>query len=147
MDEAQPLAVNAGKVLLPSGYGLESGEGIARRIARIPGSRMMSVSGSSEVCNRDKAIIALVSCGHGASHLMQLAIPPLFPILHGVFGASFTELGLVTTLLFVASGFRRRPLHRPADAHAVFLAVAVTFALAAPTVMRVRRGAQTARPG
>jgi MFS family permease len=38
------------------------------------------------------------------SHMMQLAIPPLFPILHGVFGASFTELGLVATLLFVASG-------------------------------------------
>ena len=65
----------------------------------------MSAAGSSEVGHRDKTIITLVSLGHGASHLMQLAIPPLFPILHGVFGASFTELGLVATLLFVASGF------------------------------------------
>jgi MFS transporter, FSR family, fosmidomycin resistance protein len=65
----------------------------------------MSVAGSSEVGNRDKTIIALVACSHGASHLMQLAIPPLFPILHRAFGASFTELGLVATLLFVVSGF------------------------------------------
>ncbi|MDA8126043.1 MAG: MFS transporter [Deltaproteobacteria bacterium] len=65
----------------------------------------MSIAVSPERdSGRDKTIIALVAFAHGASHLMQLAIPPLFPILHGVFGVSFTELGLIATLLFAASG-------------------------------------------
>src|SRR5260370_23784541 len=41
---------------------------------------------------------------HYASHVMQVALPPLFPILHDEFGVSFTELGLIVTLFYVASG-------------------------------------------
>jgi FSR family fosmidomycin resistance protein-like MFS transporter len=64
----------------------------------------MSAVVSSGKGNRDKMIIALVASAHYVSHMMQLAIPLLFPILHEEFGVSFTELGLVATLFFAASG-------------------------------------------
>jgi FSR family fosmidomycin resistance protein-like MFS transporter len=53
---------------------------------------------------RDFAIISLVGVAHYMSHVLQLALPPLFPILHREFGVSFTELGLVVTLFYVTSG-------------------------------------------
>jgi FSR family fosmidomycin resistance protein-like MFS transporter len=54
---------------------------------------------------RNGSIIALVSAAHYCSHLMQLALPPLFFYFHTRFDASYTELGLVVTMFFVASGF------------------------------------------
>jgi MFS transporter, FSR family, fosmidomycin resistance protein len=53
---------------------------------------------------RDFAIMSLVGVAHYMSHILQLALPPLFPILHSEFGVSFTELGLVVTLFYIASG-------------------------------------------
>lgn len=54
--------------------------------------------------DRDKSVIALVAAAHYVSHVMQLALPPLFPILHAEFSVGFTELGLVATLFYAASG-------------------------------------------
>src|SRR5579883_638664 len=54
---------------------------------------------------RDAAVMALVGIAHYTSHVMQLALPPLFPILHEVFRVSYTELGLVITLFYAVSGF------------------------------------------
>jgi MFS family permease len=53
---------------------------------------------------RDGAVIALAGLAHYTSHLMQLALPPLFPLLHAKFGASYTQLGLLMTLFYAASG-------------------------------------------
>jgi MFS transporter, FSR family, fosmidomycin resistance protein len=53
---------------------------------------------------RDFTIMSLVGVAHYMSHVLQLALPPLFPILHREFGVSFTELGLVVTLFYIASG-------------------------------------------
>lgn len=53
---------------------------------------------------RDSLIIGLVSAAHYCSHVMQLVLPPLFPILHEELGASFLELGLVMTVFYAASG-------------------------------------------
>lgn len=64
----------------------------------------MAASAAAEGGQRDVTVIGLVAAAHYSSHLMQLALPPLFPILHGVFGVSFVELGLVVTLFYVASG-------------------------------------------
>ena len=64
----------------------------------------MAPVASAEGAHRDRRIIALVAAAHYFSHVMQLALPPLFPILHGEFGVSFTELGLVVTLFYTASG-------------------------------------------
>jgi len=53
---------------------------------------------------RDAAVTALVGVAHYSSHVMQLALPPLFPILHDEFRVGFTELGLIVTLFYAASG-------------------------------------------
>ncbi len=63
----------------------------------------MSAAAAAEK-NRNGWIIALVGAAHYCSHIMQLALPPLFTILHAQFEVSYTELGLVITLFFVASG-------------------------------------------
>ena len=53
---------------------------------------------------RDTAVMTLVGLAHYTSHVLQLTLPPLFPILHDEFGVSFTELGLIVTVFYVASG-------------------------------------------
>jgi MFS family permease len=52
----------------------------------------------------DAAVIALVGVAHGFSHFLQLALPPLFPLLKADLGYSYTELGLLMTVFFAASG-------------------------------------------
>jgi MFS transporter, FSR family, fosmidomycin resistance protein len=49
-------------------------------------------------------VIALVAGAHYASHVMQLAVPMLFPILHEAIGVDFAALGLFATAFFAASG-------------------------------------------
>jgi MFS transporter, FSR family, fosmidomycin resistance protein len=65
---------------------------------------MAVMTAPAERGQRDAAVTSLVGMAHYSSHVMQLALPPLFPILHGEFGVGFTELGLVVTLFYVASG-------------------------------------------
>jgi len=55
--------------------------------------------------SKDVKVISLVSIAHGCSHYFQLVLPPLFPVLTGVFDVGYTELGFVMTLFFVTSGF------------------------------------------
>jgi FSR family fosmidomycin resistance protein-like MFS transporter len=64
----------------------------------------MSAIASADGMRRDRRTISLVGSAHFSSHMLQLALPPLFPILHGVFGVSFTELGAIMTLFYAASG-------------------------------------------
>jgi len=64
----------------------------------------MSAIAASTGVNRDVRVMGVVGSAHFSSHFMQLALPPLFPILHAQFGVSFTELGLVITLFYTASG-------------------------------------------
>lgn len=52
----------------------------------------------------DTAVIGLVGIAHGCSHFLQLALPPLFPLLKADLGYSYTELGLLMTVFFAASG-------------------------------------------
>lgn len=53
---------------------------------------------------RDLTVMGLVGAAHAASHFFHLVLPSLFLILRDVFGVSYAELGLLTTLFFVASG-------------------------------------------
>ena len=64
----------------------------------------MTAIASGASINRDVRTIAVVGSAHFSSHLMQLTLPPLFPILYLQFGVSFTELGLIVTLFYTASG-------------------------------------------
>jgi MFS transporter, FSR family, fosmidomycin resistance protein len=64
----------------------------------------MAVLADTQRGERDVAVISLVGTAHYMSHVLQLALPPLFPILHAEFGVSFIELGAFVTLFYVASG-------------------------------------------
>jgi FSR family fosmidomycin resistance protein-like MFS transporter len=64
----------------------------------------MSAPPAAQEKPRDAAVIALAGTAHYASHVMQLALPPLFPLLHDDFAVSFTDLGLVMGLFYAASG-------------------------------------------
>jgi MFS family permease len=53
---------------------------------------------------RDARVIGLVGVAHGMSHLFQLALPPLFPLLRAEFGVSWTLLGALVGAFYAASG-------------------------------------------
>lgn len=65
---------------------------------------MAATTAPAERGQQDAAVTSLVGMAHYSSHVMQLALPPLFPVLHNEFGVSFTQLGLIVTLFYVASG-------------------------------------------
>ena len=52
----------------------------------------------------DVRVIALIGCGHTVSHFLQLALPPLFPLLRDEFGVTWVQLGLVSTVFYCVSG-------------------------------------------
>jgi MFS transporter, FSR family, fosmidomycin resistance protein len=51
----------------------------------------------------DTKVIGLIGSAHFISHFLQLSLPPLLPILNIEFHVSFTELGLVVTVFYIAS--------------------------------------------
>ena len=53
---------------------------------------------------RDAHVIALVATAHSLSHFLQLALPPLFPLLRAEFDVSWTLLGALVGTFYVASG-------------------------------------------
>jgi MFS family permease len=52
----------------------------------------------------DVRVIALISAGHMVSHFLQLALPPLFPLLRQELGVSWVALGLVSSIFYGVSG-------------------------------------------
>src|ERR671933_1322841 len=59
--------------------------------------------------DRDLPVIGLIGTAHFGSHFFQLVLPPLFPLLKAAFGVGYTELGLLMTLFFAASGLCQTP--------------------------------------
>jgi MFS family permease len=53
---------------------------------------------------RDARVIGLVGVAHGVSHFLQLALPPLFPLLKAEFDVSWTLLGALVGVFYAASG-------------------------------------------
>lgn len=47
---------------------------------------------------------SLIGSGHALSHFYALALPPLFTLIQGEIGMSYTELGVLMTLLAITSG-------------------------------------------
>ncbi len=52
----------------------------------------------------DRRVIALISVAHGLSHFYQLLIASLFAFIARDLGLSYTQLGVLLTLFFAASG-------------------------------------------
>jgi MFS family permease len=48
--------------------------------------------------------MGLIGTAHGCSHFFQLVLPPLFPFLITDFDLNYTQLGVLMTTFFVASG-------------------------------------------
>lgn len=46
----------------------------------------------------------VIGTGHGLSHFYMLALPPLFPLMQAELGLSYAALGLLVTLLNIATG-------------------------------------------
>src|SRR2546427_9389424 len=53
---------------------------------------------------RDVKIIGLIGSAHCLSHFFQLVLPPLFPLLKADFGVTYTTLGALVSVFYVASG-------------------------------------------
>ena len=58
----------------------------------------------TESFRRDARVIGVVSLAHGVSHFLQLALPPLFPLLRAEFDVSWTLLGFIAGAFYIASG-------------------------------------------
>lgn len=52
---------------------------------------------------RDMRVMTLIGTAHGFSHFYQLALPPLFPLMHAELGYSFTELGVLVMAMYLSS--------------------------------------------
>jgi MFS family permease len=59
---------------------------------------------SADSFRRDARVIGVIGFAHASSHFLQLALPPLFPLLRAEFAVSWTLLGLVAGIFYVASG-------------------------------------------
>jgi len=64
----------------------------------------MDASVTNAAHARPYGVIALIGVGHAISHFYHLAVPVLFPLMKVSLGVSYTELGLLATLFYVASG-------------------------------------------
>ena len=60
---------------------------------------------SSVPLRQDASIMGLVGLAHACSHFSHLLLPVMFPVFMKEFGWSFSELGLMSTVFFVISGF------------------------------------------
>jgi MFS family permease len=57
----------------------------------------------------DARVISLIGVAHCLSHVYQLALPALFTLIHAADGYSYTQLGLLATVFFIASGLGQTP--------------------------------------
>jgi MFS transporter, FSR family, fosmidomycin resistance protein len=60
--------------------------------------------GAARISGRDLRMIGVIGAAHAVSHFYQLVLPPLFPLLKEAFDVSYTELGLLATFFYAASG-------------------------------------------
>lgn len=95
----------------------------------------MAVLSETRRGERDVAVISLVGAAHYTSHVLQLALPPLFPILHAQFGVSFTELGAFVTLFYVASGLGQAAAGVLVDRYGAFRLLACGLALLSGSIL------------
>lgn len=54
-------------------------------------------------------VMSMIGAGHTMSHFYLLTLPPLFALLQAEFGVSYAELGLLVSVMNVASGFSQLP--------------------------------------
>jgi MFS family permease len=73
-------------------------------------NRTMAIEATGPTFGRDAKLLGLVGVAHFSSHFYHLALPPLFPILKAEFDVGYTELGLLVTVVSVATGIAQTPV-------------------------------------
>jgi FSR family fosmidomycin resistance protein-like MFS transporter len=64
---------------------------------------------AARISGRDLRVVGMIGAAHALSHFYQLVLPPLFPLLKAAFDVSYTELGLLATFFYAASGLSQTP--------------------------------------
>ena len=59
---------------------------------------------------RETRVLGLISTGHFMSHYSQLALFPLFPLMHDDFGVGYAALGLIVTILNATGAVAQIPI-------------------------------------
>lgn len=67
------------------------------------------MDGAALTLRRDVRVIGLIGFGHFFSHFYQLALAPLFIMIHNEMGFSYTELGTLIGVFYAASAFFQPP--------------------------------------
>ena len=69
----------------------------------------MTAASAAPALRSDVRVVGLVAAAHFMSHFYQLVLPPIFPLLVGVFGVGYADLGLVVSVTYVVSGLMQTP--------------------------------------
>jgi len=94
---------------------------------------MSAPSNTAADPGRDLKVTGLISVGHMFSHFYILVLPPLFPLLRGEYGVSYTALGAALAVLNVTTALTQAPCGFLVDrfgARWILIAGLATFALA-----------------
>jgi MFS family permease len=78
---------------------------------------------------QDAKILGLVCTGHFCSHFYLMCLPPLFYFLNQDLGISYTELGLMVSLRYVATGVAQVPAGILVDKYGAKLVLIIGIAL------------------
>lgn len=65
---------------------------------------------ASASIGRETRVLGLISTGHFMSHYSQLALFPLFPLMHDDFGVGYAALGLIVTILNATGAVAQIPI-------------------------------------
>ena len=66
--------------------------------------RAASATATATAPARDFRTIGAVGAAHFTSHVLQIALAPLFPLMRDDLGVSYTALGLILSVFYVVSG-------------------------------------------
>jgi FSR family fosmidomycin resistance protein-like MFS transporter len=95
---------------------------------------MTSLTGNAGAAPRhDVRVISLIGIGHFFSHFYILVLPPLFPLLRGELGVSYTALGFALAVLNLVTALTQAPIGFLVDrfgARYILVAGLAIFALA-----------------
>ena len=68
------------------------------------------MTSAATTLGRETHVLGLISTGHFMSHYSQLALYPLFPLMHDDFGVGYAALGLIVTILNASGAVAQIPI-------------------------------------
>jgi FSR family fosmidomycin resistance protein-like MFS transporter len=71
---------------------------------------MTDIASDVPARRHDRKVVGLISAGHFLSHFYIMVLPPLFPLLRGEYGVSYTALGVALAVLNVTTGLTQAPV-------------------------------------